>query len=67
MGAGVTAGVAVGIRRTRRGRGADGRTAQPLAAAPIFVDPEGEPIGYLPREAPYCGTVEPVIVHDTHG
>ncbi|WP_448257629.1 L,D-transpeptidase [Microbacterium aurum] len=43
-----------------------GERAQPLAAAPIFADPMGEPIGYLPREAPYGGTVVPVIVHDTH-
>jgi len=43
-----------------------GELAQPLAAAPIFADPAGEPIGYLPREAPYGGTIVPVIVHDTH-
>ncbi len=40
--------------------------AQPLGAAPIFADPTGEPIGYLPREAAYGGTTVPVIVHDTH-
>jgi len=43
-----------------------GELAQPLAAAPIFADPAGEPIGYLPREAPYGGTIVPVVVHDTH-
>ena len=40
--------------------------AQPLVAAPIFADPTGEPIGYLPREAAYGGTTVPVIVRDTH-
>ena len=43
-----------------------GELAQPLGAAPIFADPTGEPIGYLPREAAYGGTTVPVIVHDTH-
>lgn len=43
-----------------------GELAQPLDAAPIFADPTGEPIGYLPREAAYGGTTVPVIVHDTH-
>ncbi|WP_299091405.1 L,D-transpeptidase [uncultured Microbacterium sp.] len=43
-----------------------GELAQPLGAAPIFADPTGEPIGYLPREAAYGGTTVPVIAHDTH-
>lgn len=43
-----------------------GELAQPLAAAPIFADPAGEPVGQLPREATYGGTIVPVIVHDTH-
>lgn len=43
-----------------------GELAQPFDAAPIFADPTGEPIGYLPREAAYGGTTVPVIAHDTH-
>lgn len=43
-----------------------GELAQPLGAAPIFADPAGEPVGYLPREAAYGGTTVPVIVRDTH-
>ncbi|WP_298744977.1 L,D-transpeptidase [uncultured Microbacterium sp.] len=43
-----------------------GELAQPLVAAPIFADPTGEPVGYLPREAAYGGTTVPVIAHDTH-
>lgn len=43
-----------------------GELAQPLSAAPIFADPTGQPIGYLPREAAYGGTIVPVVVHDTH-
>lgn len=44
-----------------------GELAQPLAAgAPIFADPTGQPIGYLPREASYGGTTVPVVVRDTH-
>lgn len=43
-----------------------GELAQPLAAAPIFADPAGQPIGFLPRDASYGGTTVPVIVHDTH-
>lgn len=43
-----------------------GELAQPLAAAPIFADPTGEPIGYLPRDADYGGTIVPVIVRDEH-
>lgn len=43
-----------------------GELAQPLTAAPIFADPSGEPIGYLPRDAVYGGTIVPAAVHDTH-
>jgi len=43
-----------------------GELAQPISAAPIFADPTGEPIGFLPREAAYGGTTVPVVVHDTH-
>ena len=43
-----------------------GELAQPVSAAPIFADPQGQAIGYLPREAAYGGTIVPVVVHDTH-
>lgn len=43
-----------------------GQLAQPLTAASIFADPAGEPVGYLPREALYGGTIVPVVEHDTH-
>lgn len=44
-----------------------GDLAQPLAAgAPIFADPTGVPIGYLPREGSYGGTAVPVVIRDTH-
>lgn len=47
-----------------------GELAQPLSAAPIFAepsaDPGAQPLGYLPREAAYGGTIVPVVVHDTH-
>lgn len=43
-----------------------GELAQPVSAAPIFADPTGQPIGYLPREAAYGGTIVPVVVHDSH-
>ncbi|RLK49702.1 hypothetical protein [Microbacterium telephonicum] len=46
--------------------GFTGLLAQPRTAAPIFADPAGEPLGYLPREATYGGTVVPVITRDTH-
>ena len=40
--------------------------AQGAEIAPIFADPTGQPIGYLPREAAYGGTIVPVVVHDAH-
>lgn len=43
-----------------------GELARPLTIAPVFADPTGAPIGYLPRDAAYGGTVVPVVVHDTH-
>lgn len=38
-----------------------GALARPLTAAPIFADPAGQPLGYLPRDAAYGGTVVPVV------
>ncbi|GAA4766165.1 L,D-transpeptidase family protein [Microbacterium gilvum] len=36
--------------------------AQPLGAgAPVFADPEGDPVAYLPREQRYGGTIVPVV------
>ena len=43
-----------------------GELARPLSTAPVFADPAGAPIGYLPRDAAYGGTTVPVVVHDTH-
>lgn len=43
-----------------------GELAQPLGSAPIFADPAGQPIGFLPREAAYGGTIVPVITRDDH-
>jgi len=40
-----------------------GELAQPRTAAPIFADPTaGSPLGYLPRQAAYGGTIVPVVV-----
>lgn len=40
--------------------------ARPLGAgAPVFADPAGEPVGYLPREHHYGGTTVPVVVAET--
>lgn len=41
--------------------------ALPLGVgAPVWADPSGEPIGYLPREFPYGGTVVPVVEKQEH-
>lgn len=34
--------------------------------APVFADPEGEPVAYIPREFPYDGTTLPVIERQTN-
>ncbi|MDN3309490.1 L,D-transpeptidase [Microbacterium oryzae] len=42
-------------------------TAQPLAeGAPVFADPTGEPVAYLPRTQHFEGTVVPVIEREEH-
>jgi hypothetical protein len=43
-----------------------GELATPLTAAPIFADPAGQPLGYLPRDAAYGGTVVPVVERQSH-
>jgi len=43
-----------------------GELAQPRTAAPIFADPSGSPLGYLPREAAYGGTIVPVVARETN-
>ncbi|QRY41381.1 L,D-transpeptidase [Microbacterium hominis] len=43
-----------------------GELARPVTAAPIFADPAGEPLGYLPRDAAYGGTTVPVVVRQQH-
>lgn len=43
-----------------------GELARPRAAAAVFADPAGEPIGYLARDGAYGGSTVPVAVRDTH-
>ncbi|MEV8268018.1 L,D-transpeptidase [Microbacterium sp. NPDC076911] len=44
-----------------------GETALALGVgAPVFADPEGEPVAYVPREFPYDGTLLPVIERQTN-
>ena len=44
-----------------------GVSAQPLeAGAPVFADPEGEPVAYLPRTQHFEGTVVPVVEEQEH-
>jgi hypothetical protein len=43
-----------------------GELAQPLSGAPIFADPTGQPVGYLPRDAEYGGTIVPVVTRDAN-
>ena len=41
--------------------------AVPLGVgAPVWADPTGEPVGYLPREFPYGGTMVPVVQRQEH-
>ncbi|WP_127475559.1 L,D-transpeptidase [Microbacterium sulfonylureivorans] len=41
-----------------------GETALPSGiGAPVWADPTGEPVGYLPRELPFDGTTVPVVEH----
>lgn len=42
-----------------------GLGARPLAAgAPVFADPAGQPVGFLPRDLTFDGTTAPVIQRD---
>lgn len=42
-------------------------TALPTGiGAPVFADPAGEPVAYLPREFPYGGTTVPVLERQEH-
>ncbi|KQZ83945.1 hypothetical protein ASD56_07885 [Microbacterium sp. Root166] len=42
-------------------------TALPTGiGAPVFADPTGEPVAYLPREFPYGGTTVPVLERQEH-
>lgn len=43
-----------------------GELARPRSGAPIFTDPAGQPVGYLPRDAAYGGTTVPVVAHQTN-
>ncbi|MFG6493593.1 L,D-transpeptidase [Microbacterium sp. P03] len=44
-----------------------GFTARAVAVgAPVFADPSGQPVGYLPRDDPYDGTTVPVITRDAN-
>lgn len=44
-----------------------GETALALGVgAPVFADPEGEPVAYVPREFPHDGTALPVVERQTH-
>ncbi len=43
-----------------------GELARAHVAAPIFADPAGQPIGYLPRDAAYGGTTVPVVTHEAN-
>lgn len=49
------------------GRGIE-RTAQATsdAGAPIFADPEGEPVAWLPQDTRYRGVVVPVVEEHEH-
>lgn len=38
-----------------------GETARPRGAAPVWADPTGEPVAYLPRDLAFDGTTVPVI------
>ncbi|WOF24541.1 L,D-transpeptidase [Microbacterium betulae] len=44
-----------------------GVSAQPIeAGAPVFADPEGEPVAYLPRAQHFEGTIVPVVEQQEH-
>ena len=44
-----------------------GEGARPLAAgAPVFADPAGEPVAFLPRDLTFDGTTAPIIQRDQH-
>lgn len=44
-----------------------GEGARPLpAGAPVFADPDGEPVAFLPRDLQFDGTTVPVIERDEH-
>lgn len=38
-----------------------GETARPLTAAPVWADPTGEPVAYLPRDLEFDGTTVPIV------
>ncbi|WP_314502662.1 L,D-transpeptidase family protein [uncultured Microbacterium sp.] len=42
-----------------------GEAARPLAAgAPVFADPSGEPVAFLPRDLQFDGSTAPIIVRE---
>ncbi|HWM15771.1 MAG TPA: L,D-transpeptidase family protein [Microbacterium sp.] len=44
-----------------------GEDARPLpAGAPVFADPVGEPVAYLPRDVLFDGTTAPIIERDAN-
>ena len=44
-----------------------GEDARPIGAgAPVFADPLGEPVAYLPREQQFDGTTAPIIQREDH-
>jgi len=44
-----------------------GEDARPLpAGAPVFADPAGEPVAYLPRDLQFDGTTAPIIQREEH-
>jgi hypothetical protein len=44
-----------------------GEDARPLpAGAPVFADPTGEPVAYLPRDLQFDGTTAPIIQREEH-
>ena len=44
-----------------------GEDARPLAAgAPVFADPAGQPVAFLPRDLEFDGTTAPIIQREQH-
>lgn len=44
-----------------------GEAARPVpAGAPVFADPAGEPVAFLPRELQFDGTTAPIIRREQH-